>query len=154
MKNKTKHLFVLAGLAVLAGFFANNAAAQGQGNFDPAQFRQRQLDGYRDRLEVKSDDDWKKIEPLISKVMDAQRDARAGMGGFGFGPGRGRGGGGGGGNGGGNGDGANNNNNNRNRFGGQRGPEAEALQKAMDDKAPEAEIKAKLAKRSEERRVG
>lgn len=133
---------MLAGFAVLVGLFTNHSAAQGQGNFDPAQFRQRQMDGHRDRIEVKSDDDWKKIEPLIGKVMDAQRDARAGQGGFGFGGGRGgRGGGGGGGNA----DPANNNTN-RNRLGGPPSPEAEALQKAIDDKAAEDEIKSKLAK--------
>ena len=148
MKIKAKHLLVLAATAVMVGFFTNNLAAQGQGNFDPAQFRQRQMDGYRDRLEVKSDDDWKKVEPLIGKVMDAQRDARMGLGGFGFGGGRGgRGGGGGGG---GNADQATTNNN-RNRFGGQPGPEAEALQKAIDDKASTDEIKLKLAKVREAR---
>ena len=36
--------------------------------------------------------------------------------------------------------------NNRNRFGGQPGPELEALEKAIDDKAPADEVKAKLAK--------
>jgi len=71
------------------GCFTNNVTAQGQGGFDPVAFRQTQLDRYRDRLEVKSDDDWKNIEPLIGKVMDAQRDARMGVGGFGFPGGRG-----------------------------------------------------------------
>jgi hypothetical protein len=152
MKITTTHGLALAAVAVMVGFFTSNLAAQGQGNFDPAQFRQRQKDGARDRLEVKSDDDWKKIEPLIGKVIDAQREARMGMGGFGAFGGRGgrggRGGGGGGGGGGGNAGGSADQaaNNNRPRFGGSPGPEAEALQKAMDDKAPADEIKAKLAK--------
>ena len=149
MKNNTKRLLVLAALAVVVGFFTNNLAAQGRGNFDPAQFRQQQLDNYRDRLEVKSDDDWRKIEPLVSKVMDAQRDTRMGMG-FGFGGfgrgGRGRGGADGGGN------AEANTNRNRNRFGGTPSPEAEALQKAIDDKAPADEIKSKVAKFREARK--
>jgi len=145
MKIQTKHGLVLAAVAAMVGFF--NFNAQAQGNFDPAQMRQRQVDNARERMEVKSDEDWKKIEPLIGKVLDAQREARMGLGGFGgFGGGRGgRGGGGGGGN---NADGGNNN---RPRFGGRPGPEAEALQKAMDDKAPADEIKAKLAKVREAR---
>ena len=118
----------------MVGFCTNNVAAQGQGNFDPAAFRQRQLDNYRERLEVKSDDDWKKIEPLVGKVMDAQRAARTGLGGFGGGRGGGAAAGGAGGAAGGN------------RFGGAPSPEQEALQKALDDKAPADEVKAKLAK--------
>src|SRR5437016_7434475 len=94
-----------------------------------------------------------KIEPLIGKVMDAQRDARMGMGmGFGFGGQRGGRGGRGGADGGANGDQANNNPN-RNRFGGPPSPETEALQKAMDDKAPADEIKTKLAKVRETRKA-
>src|SRR3954467_3261224 len=67
------------------------------------------------------------------------------MGGFGFGGG-GRGGRGGGGGGGG-GDQANSN---RNRGGGN--PEVDALRKALDDKAPADEVKAKLAKVRESRK--
>src|SRR4051812_34172155 len=109
MKTHTHHLLALAAVAVMVGFFSNTSV-QAQGNFDPAQFRQRQLDNYRERIEVKSDADWEKLEPLVTKVMDAQRDARAGMGGFGF-PGGGRGNRGGGGGG----DQAGNSNANRNR---------------------------------------
>ena len=128
--------------AVTLGSVTNNLAAQG--NFDPAQFRQRQIDNYRERLDVKSDEAWNKLEPLIGKVMDAQRDARMGMG-FGFGRG-GRGGGGDGG-----GDQANANTN-RNRGGGRPNPEADALQKAIDDKASAEELKSQLAKFREARK--
>src|SRR6266446_7012834 len=148
MKTQTKHGLVLAAVAVMVGFF--NLNAQAQGNFDPAQMRQRQVDNARERMDVKSDDDWKKVEPLIGKVLDAQREARMGLGGFGGFGGRGGRGGRGGGAGGDNADGGNNNNN-RPRFGGRPGPETEALQKAMDDKAPADEIKAKLAKVREAR---
>src|SRR6476646_5539676 len=148
MKIQAKHGLVLAAVAAMVGFL--NFNAQAQGNFDPAQMRQRQIDNARERMEVKSDDDWKKIEPLIGKVLDAQREARMGLGGFGgFGGGRGGRGGRGGGAGGA--DNADGGNNNRPRFGGRPGPEAEALQKAMDDKAPADEIKAKLAKVREAR---
>src|SRR5258708_1584985 len=139
MKNSRTNFLALAAFAVMVGFFANTSA-QGQG-FDPAQFRQRQLDGYREQLDVKSDEDWNKIEPLITKVMDAQRDARMGAG-FGFGRGgRGRGG-----DQGGNSDQSGNTNRNRNRFGGPPNPAIEALQKAIDDKASGDELKTKLAK--------
>ena len=140
---------VLTAVAAMVGFFTNTSA-QAQGNFDPAQFRQRQLDGYRERLDVKSDEDWNKIEPIIVKVMDAQRDARMVMG-FGFGGGRGGRGGRGGGDGGGNAD-QSNTNSNRNRFGGPPNPDAEALQKAIDAKAAPDELKSKLAKFREARK--
>ena len=100
---------------------------------------QQQMERYRTRIEVKSEDDWKKIEPLIGKVMDAQREVRMGAG---FGGGNRRGG-----------DNADESSNrNRNRFG-QPSPEAEALQKALEDKAPADEVKAKLAKYREARKA-
>src|SRR5438046_10423313 len=117
MKTRTQYLMVLVACAAVTGFFVHNSA-QGQG-FDPAQFRERQLENYRERIEVKSDEDWKKIEPLIGKVMDAQREARMGIGFGGFGGfgggggGGGRGGGGGGGVGGGGGNGDRGGNRNR-----------------------------------------
>jgi hypothetical protein len=67
---------------------------QGGGNFDPAAMRQNFLDRIKEQMGAK-DDEWKVIEPKLTKVMDAQRSARAG--GFGFGGFGGRGGGGGGG---------------------------------------------------------
>jgi hypothetical protein len=144
MKNKTQHSLVLAAVTVMVCFFARQSSAQG--NFDPAQFRERQMERYRERIEVKSDEDWKKLEPLIGKVMDAQRDARMGMGFGGFG---GRGGRGGGGDGGGNA----NQGGNRNRGGGQTSPEVTDLQKALDAKAPTDEVKAKVAKLREARKA-
>jgi len=107
----------------------------GRGNFDPAQFQQRIMDNIKDQLGFTNDTDWSAVQPLVQKVMDAQRDARgAGMGRM-FGRGN-RGGGGdqGGGN------------NRRGFFGGTPSPEAEALQKAIDDNAPAGQIKDLLAK--------
>jgi hypothetical protein len=112
---------------------------QGRGNFDPAQFQQRMMDRMREQLEVKSDDDWKVLEPKVQAVMEARR----GVGGFGRGFGRGRGN-----RGGGPGGAAapgGNNNGGRRGFGPPPNPAAEALQQAIDNNAPSTEIKSKLA---------
>ena len=70
----------------------------GFGGGDPAQFQQQRMDRLKEQLEVKDDTEWKAIEPLITKVMDAQRDlnttriaggGRGGRGGGGGGGGRG-----------------------------------------------------------------
>ena len=103
------------------------------------------MERYRERIEVKSDEDWKKLEPIIGKVLDAQRDARQGLGFGGFG-GRG------GGRRGGDGGGGDNQGGNRDRGGNQTSQEVKDLQKAFDDKAPADEIKAKLAKVREARK--
>jgi len=131
----------MAAAAVMIGFFTPNADAQ---DFDPARFRERALTRSREQLDVKSDEDWKKIEPLISKVLDAR--AAVGFGGRGGGRG-GRGGGGGeGGN-------AEGNNNNRNRFGGPPSAEEQALEKALEEKASADEIKTKLTALRESRKT-
>ena len=145
-------VLALAGIAVLLALGTGNLAAQqrpGGGNGDPAQFRQRMLDNYRERLEIKSDDEWKVIQPLIEKVADARREVGFG-GGFGFGRGGRRGGGNN------NNDaqaGANNQGGGRGFRGGEPSPEAEELQKAIDANASKDELKAKLAKFREARKV-
>jgi len=115
---------------------------QGRGGFggDPAEFQQRMLERVKENLEVKDDAEWKAIEPLVTKVMEAQREAMTSRfrGAFG---GRGRGGEGGGGGGGG-----------RGGFG-EPSPEQEALQKAIDSKASNADIKAAVAKYREARKA-
>jgi hypothetical protein len=106
----------------------------GGGNFDPAQFQQRMMDSIRDRLNFTNDTDWSAVQPLVQKVFDARRDLGGpGRGMFG---GRNRGGQGGGGGQGGPGG----------RFGGQPSPEEDALQKALDDDAPAAQVKDLLVK--------
>jgi hypothetical protein len=105
---------------------------QGGGNFDPAAMQQRIMDGIRDKLEFTNDTDWSAVQPLVQKVTDARRDV--GNGGMrALFAGRNRGGQGGqpGGRGG---------------FFGQPSPEEDALQKAIDDNAPSAQIKDLLAK--------
>jgi hypothetical protein len=110
----------------------------GRGNFDPAQFRQRMMDRLKEQLEVTDDTEWKALEPLIQNVMEARRGTMSGMGRgmFGGGGGTRRGGGDNAAGGGGGGRGP----------GGQSSPEADALQKAIDAKAPKAEVKAALEK--------
>jgi len=131
----------LAGITVLLALGTTNVTAQereerqGRGGFDPEQMRVRMMERLRETLEVKSDDEWKLIEGRITKVSDARREMGGGFGrGFG-GPGGRRGGGDGGDQGG-----------ERRRFGGEPSPEAEALQKAIEAKASNEEIKTKLAK--------
>jgi hypothetical protein len=106
----------------------------GRGNFDPAQMQQQMMDNVRDQLGFTNDTDWSAIQPLVQKVMDGQRDARgAGMRRMFGGRNRGNNGGPGGPGGG------------RGGFG-QTSPEADALQKAIDDNAPTAQVKDLLAK--------
>jgi hypothetical protein len=113
--------------------------AQGR---DPAQFRQDFLDRAHEQLEVTNNEEWKAIEPLVSKLMDAQRDVMGmRMGGMMGGRGGRRGGG----------DGNNTNGGTdqqrprRPNFFGEPSAAVTALRKAIDDKVPAAELKAKLA---------
>ena len=106
---------------------------QGGGNWDPAAMQQRMMDGIKDKLEFTNDTDWSAVQPLVQKVLDAQRDARGnGMRAL-FG-GRNRGGDQGG--------------NNRPRGGmfGTPSQEETALQDALDANAPTAQVKDLLAK--------
>ena len=112
-------------------------------NIDPEQMRQRMMDRYREQMEVKDDAEWKVISERIEKVTKARREAGSGGGGGFAGFGRGGPGGppaagapGGGGGGGGR----------RGGFGAEPLPEFEALQKAIEGKASNDELKTKLAK--------
>ena len=135
--NTLKKIFALAGCLMLLGLGTHNAAAQGgRGNF--AQMRQDRLDQLRDTMEVKDEGEWKVLSDAIGKVMDAQRDLFSsqmrGM----MGRGRQRPPGG---------DNANADQPPRRPQGfGQPDPDSEALQAAVDAKAPADELKAKLAK--------
>src|SRR5271170_514866 len=143
---KIKNLAIICGVAAVLTLGAGSVFAQndnggnngggngggrpGRGNFDPAQMQQRMMERIQDELGFTNDTDWSAVQPLVQKVVDAQRDAR--------GPGmqrlfRPR----------------NNNGNEqqgRNNFFGQTSPEAEALQKAIDDNAPADQVKDLLAK--------
>lgn len=135
-------------LGMNQGLAQNNGGGGGRRNFDPAQFQQRMMERYKEVLEVNSDDEWKALEPLVQKVMDARMQAMAGMGRGMFGPRRG-----GGGPGGDNAQADQGGQRPRGPFGQPPSPEAEALQKAIDAKAPKAEIKAALAKYVETRKA-
>lgn len=105
-----------------------------RGNFDPAQMRERMMGYYKEQLEVKDDAEWKAIEPLIQKVMEARMSSFGGGRMFGGRPpGGDRGG-------------------DRPGFG-QPNPDADALQKAIDSKASKAEIKTALARYAESRKA-
>jgi len=104
------------------------------GNFDPAQFRQRMMDRLKEQLEIKDDSEWTAIQPMVQAVMDARMASMSGMGrGMFGGPRRG---------------GGDNNGDQPRRgpFGQAPSAEADALQKAIDSKAPKAEIKAAMEK--------
>lgn len=101
------------------------------------------MENIRERMDVKSDDEWKVIETRVQKVMDARREVGP-MGGMGrmF---RGRRGG---------------NNNGGPPGGGRRGgmfgqpmPELTALENAIDNNAPTEQIKAALEKYRAARKV-
>jgi hypothetical protein len=144
--NILKKALVAGGCAAMLALGANTVMAQGRGNFDPAAFKQRMMDDLRTDWEIKDDAEWNAIEPKLGKVIDARGEVMAStMRGFGRGGQRRNGGGGGGG--GGNGDDNGGGQRQRQRGGGMFGTPsaaAEALQKAVDDKAPTAEIKTKL----------
>jgi hypothetical protein len=119
----------------------NNLKAQGggggRGTFDPVQMKQDRLTSLREQMEIKDDTEWSAIEGKLSKAWDARANVMAlnMRGGFGRGGQR-----------------RNNNGNaddqaqrpRRPQFG-EPSPALEALQKAIEDKAPSAEVKTKLA---------
>lgn len=147
-----KSLRYVALLSVVAFCNLVNISAQGQGggggqggaggrrgNFDPAQMREQMMSRVREEMDVKDDADWKPIGDRVGKVMEAQREARAGGGmGMMFRPRR------------------NPNADSGDQGGaprrggpggfGQPSPEHEALQKALESKASNDEVKAALAK--------
>jgi hypothetical protein len=144
---KLNRTLLIAGATALLCLGTNAQAQQdnpgrpggGRGNFDPAQFRERMMERYKEQLEVTDDSEWKAMEPMVQAVMDARMATMSGMGRgmFGGGPRRG---------GGNNGGGNTGDQPRRGQFGQPPSPEAEALQKAIDAKAPKAEVKAALDK--------
>src|SRR5260370_33205555 len=147
---RLNHIVAMTGLGIALCLGTNTSVVQnggqgggGRGRFDPAQMQQRRLDNLKEELDVKDDGEWKALESVFTKVMDAQREVFServrGM----F-----RGGRGGGDNGGDQGGRP------RGGFGGfgTPSPEAEALQKAIDSKASNSELKAALAKFLEARK--
>ena len=125
----------------------NNSGRRGRGgNFDPSQFTDRVVENSRDALEVKDDAEWKALEPLIKKVLEAGMEARRdnfsvmrlafrnrGDTNSGGDNGGDRG--------------------NRRGPGGGASPEMEALEKAVEAKASKAELAAALTKVQEARKT-
>jgi len=142
-------LTAFAATVLTSGTIQAQNQPRGKGNFDPAQFQQRRMDMYREQLDVKDDAEWKLIADRITKVEEARAVLPRG-GGFG-GFGRTQGGGGGGTDP--NGDAGGK----RQRGGGRTTsapmPEQDALQKAIEAKAPADEIKAKLERLREARKA-
>jgi hypothetical protein len=107
-------------------------------------FQRRMNEMFRERLEVSDDAEWKIIEERLGRVTQARWATIAegtglmGMGNMGFGRGRG-------------GEGPGGGRGFAGMFG-QPSAEAQALQQAIDAKAPAAEIKAKLTKLKELRK--
>ena len=143
MKN-IKNMLVLAGCVAALGLSSGKLAAQGRGNFDPAQFKERAVTRVIEQMNITDDSEKKAISDALGKVFDARMEVGLGGGrGFGGGGRRNRG---------------NNTDTNsasadtstpRRGGGGRFGalsPEADDLQKAIDAKAPADEIEAKLAK--------
>ncbi len=140
--------FALAGTALLVALGTSTAVGQPQdqgggrrGGFggDPAQFQQRMMERTKETLEITDDNEWKAIQPLVQKVMDARMQVmRSGMGFRPFRRDRGDQGQGG---------------QQQRRFGPPPSPEEEALQKAVDAKASKAELKAAIAKYQEARKA-
>src|SRR3954465_6610848 len=82
---KLKYALLLAG--VMAGL-SFNAKAQGQGNFDPEQMRERMMERVREQLEITKDDEWMIVKERAEKVMTLRRETSFGGGMFrGGGPG-------------------------------------------------------------------
>jgi hypothetical protein len=142
---KMNRWLMMAGMAAGLCLGGNQAQAQqdnggGRPRFDPAQMMQRRMDALKEQMEVTDDGDWKALQPLIQKVMDAQMQNFRGMRpGFGGGPRR---------------AGGDNADQGARRGGfGQPNPEVEALQKAIDGKASNTELKAAIAKLSESRKA-
>src|SRR5437588_4026119 len=94
---KINRWLALAGVAAAMSFGANQGLAQnnqpgqggqggqggggrpGRGNFDPAQFRERMMERTKETLEITDDAEWKALEPLVQKVMDARMSSMGGM---------------------------------------------------------------------------
>jgi hypothetical protein len=140
---------MMAGVAALKALGTSKLAAQdpppggqggdrqgrggrGGGGFDPAQMQERMMENIRDQFAIKDDTEWKAVEPLFKKVMDARREgAFNGLRMLFRRPGGDNNAGGGGGR--------------RGGFGGDPSAEEEALQKAIDSKATKEELKTKMA---------
>lgn len=153
---KIKHIFAICGMAAALFCGMNSVSAQdnnggggggggggfgGGRRFDPGQMQQDFMNFARNYMNFTNDDDWNAVQPLVQKVVEARRDEASSMG-----------------NGirlmmqarrNENGDDQNGGRNDQNGgrrfrggfFGGQPSPEYTALQNAIDQNAPPAQVK-------------
>ena len=105
---------------------------QRQGNFDPAQFEQRMVERYRERLEITYDSEWKAIQPRVQKVLDARMAIESGRRGTSDRGSRSNG-------------GRGQNDQSSRRGSVPANPAAETLQRAINDRASNADLKAAAA---------
>src|SRR5215469_11205399 len=91
---KIHAVLALAGCVAALGLSSGKVAAQGRGNFDPAQMREDYITRVTDAMDIKDDAEKKAISDAVGKVFDARREVGFG-GGMRFGGRRNRGGGGG-----------------------------------------------------------
>ena len=141
MKRMLKRV-VLTGAVTLLCLNVGQALAQqggggmggGRGNFDPEQMRQRMMERYKEAFGVTDSSEWKIIEERINKVNEARREVGfGGMGMMGMGrrPGQG-------------GDQARGGQDRQRRLGPEPDPAADELVKAIEDKAANDVLKAKM----------
>jgi hypothetical protein len=132
-KMKLNKVLTMCAVAAALCLSADNLLAQAgggggggrRGNFDPAQFQQRIMENLQTELNITNDTDWAAIQPLVQKVLDARTALGTPNIGMLFGR---RGGGG------------------RGPFGQTPSVEQQALQDAIDNNAPAAQIKDALDK--------
>ena len=82
---RLSYLLAVAGIAtgLLAGMGTgmaqdrSNRGDRGRGNWDPEQMRQRMMDRVKDQLEITNEVEWRAVEPLVSKVLEARRENMA-----------------------------------------------------------------------------
>ena len=102
-------------------------------NMDPADFQARIMANLREQFGVTNDDEWAVLVPRLTAVMELRRAMMTG--GFGF-----------------RGMAAGGRNGNRANFQGAGNPDLDALQTAVTNNAPDAEIKARLERLREMRK--
>ena len=141
---------VMAGAAIILSMGASQVVAQpnnggqgggggrqGRGNFDPAQMQQRMMERYKQILEVTDDAEWKAMQPLVQNVLDLRRESFSGRGRGTMARGQ---------RGGGNAQPSDQGQQRRGAVTSTPNPDADALQKAVELKAPKAELKAAMDK--------
>ncbi len=78
MDRRTIGMLVLAAALLAPSLAFAQERERGERGGDPAQMRQRFMERFREQLGA-SEEEWKVLEPKLTKVMTAQRDARGGM---------------------------------------------------------------------------